>query len=287
MAKTSNIAKDRDAIEDAILWAMEFRRTGSEMHSQRVVKKKNRSEQIQMSFGHFCGKTIMKPKKVYVFDRASNGDRIFAPSLEGVIVNPVFAIGDRLETLVIKDCGTLSWMGYKPMPAPRGIAAVTNEKVYWFSCHYRTIGKDGKETYLKDPVPITESGKVPLIRAMGWKGFDAKETQAEQETQLALCLSMLEDATRTGSYLATVKESVEIMFPVGEDAYKDFFILRDGHKNTPTGRKNPIIHFCKKHIRRTNNKNSIQVEKHARGATEVVVGPMTLQIKPNSGYHLA
>lgn len=287
MANALNIANDRDALEDAILWAMSFRHTGSEIHKEKLIKKNKHVDRVEINFGHFCGKAAMKPRSVYVFDRAAGQNRLFSSSLDGVVVDPISAIGNRLETLVVKECGTIAWMGYKPMPKPRGLAAVTNEKVKWFACHYRTIHQDGNETYIKDPIAITESGRVPLLRPMGWKGFDAKATQVEQEEQLALSLSLFEDANRVGAYLATVKEAVEIMFPVGDDAYKDFFILRDGYKNTPTGRKNPIIHFCKKHIRRVASGDVVQVGKHTRGATEIVVGPMTLHIKPNMGYHLA
>jgi hypothetical protein len=99
--------------------------------------------------------------------------------------------------------------------------------------------------------------------------------------QIPMMCSIIEDAHRKNAVLARAKESVEIIFPIGADAYKDFFLLRDGPRETPTGKRNPILHWVKKHIRHVSETKAIEVKNHCRGINEVVINGMSLSIEFN------
>lgn len=274
-----DISTEKDGIEMEIIMSMLMKRSGKDLHKQKVSKDK-----IFMTFGSFLDKKPEFPRAFYVFDRSSAGDRLFSSSLSDIVVSPVKAIGRRLETAVVGNDGAFKWQCIVPIKPPRGIVAATNMQVSWFACHYRTYEVNGKETYFKEPMALKSDGSVARLMPLGWKGFDAETCLSEQVQQLALSLSLFEDAVRSSAYLATVQEHVKMMFPVGEQAYKDFFKMRDGYRDTSTGRKNPIIHWCSEHLRRRGSDGISVVSAHKRGASEFVCGPMKLTIEENDGY---
>ena len=68
-----------------------------------------------------------------------------------------------------------------------------------------------------------------------------------------------------------------ILFPVGMDAYKEFFSIREAPRKTATGRKNPILHFCQKYVKGTGKK----VEGHWKGTDTIYVDGLGLRIHPS------
>lgn len=270
----------RDHIEDAILLALHA------YGSARPIRAEHRKdgfifERSEMAF--FCGPD-MTPRSCYTFDLANVDERLFSLDWHDLVVDPIKAIGSRLEIMMLCDDGSLKWIGVIPMKQPRGLAAVTNMKPHWFTLHFRHIANDGRQKrYIKRPFCIA-GGDLVMLKPLGWKGFQPERDRGEIRDQLMIVLSVFEDAHRSTAFLATVKESVEVVFPVGSDAYKDFFILRDGPNNTPTGRKNPILHFCSKHLRRAGSVKNIEVERHQRGTDTLHIGPMSLTIRPSDGY---
>lgn len=274
----SNVITEKDGIEMEIIMAMLMQSAGKRIHKQKVSKDK-----IFMTIGSFLDKKPEFPKAFYVVDRSSDGDRLFSQSLSDIVVSPAKAIAKRLETAVI-DNGILKWLCFIPIKPPRGIVAATNMPVSWFGCHYRTYTPSGKQTYIKEPMALKSNGTVARLMPLGWKGFDAEMCLSEQTQQLALSLSLFEDAVRSSAYLAIVQEHVKMMFPVGEQAYKEFFKMRDGYRETPTGRRNPIIHWCSEHLRKCGADKVSVVSAHKRGSNEFVCGPMKLTIQENEGY---
>lgn len=237
----------------------------------------------------FCPPGSIFPKHSYTFDaRSGADDRIYTADLSQIVVDPERAIGSRLETMILCDDGMLKWGCIVPMPAPRGgvLRAATNRRASWFCIHHRKIGSDGRQIdYVKRPLALVDGDVVPLLyKDWGVNNFKPAADREEMRVQLALALSVHEDCLREGAYLATVEEGVRLSFPVSAAAYKDFFALRDGPHSTPTGRKNPILHWCRKHMRKVDaDPAPVEVQRHTRGTETLTIGPMTLTIQPTDG----
>lgn len=274
----TGISEEKDRIEIEIIMSMLMNSSGKRIHKQRKTKEK-----VFLDMGSFLEKKPEFPTSFYVFDR-TDGARLYTTDPEDIVVSPVKAIGKRIEIACLDVGGVMKWTCIKPIKPPRGLAAITNMPVDWFSIHFRKYGRDGLDSYVKWPMAITRDGNVSRLNPLGWSGFDSVKVQAEQTEHLCLVLSVFEDAIRSSSYLATVQEHVRMMFPVGADALKEFFAMRDGYRNTSTGRRNPILHWCSEHLRKTGDNQATIVPAHKRGATEFVCGPMTLTIQENEGY---
>lgn len=270
----------RDNLETAILLGLSAGKKQTGIRKPKVEKTK-RGEREVFDLGMFCPKKPSFPSDVYTFDLSSD-ERLYSASMDDIVVNPEAAIGRGLETGMLCPDGTFKWTKIEPMPTPRGLIALSNKPVRWFCCHWREIREGQNGDYIKRPMPLS-SGRVPLMKCLVANGLNTKRETEELEEQLAISLSVFEDARRTGSFLATVEEHTRLRFPVGSEAYKDFFRLRDGYRDTPTGRKNPILHWCSKHIRAREGK-VFEVSGHDRGAVSMEVGPMKLSIERNNGY---
>lgn len=274
-----SIADERSGIETAILAAMYMTAKNKALKKSERQKSGDVREITDTSI--YCPKKSEYPSDFFACDLSDPG-RLFSSSLDDLVVDPVRAIGRGLELGLLCEDGTMKWTKLAPMPAPRGLVAITNMRPLWFSYHFREI-KDGKsQDYIKKPFALA-GGKVCLMKSLNMKGFDQKADHAETSEQLALMLSIFEDAMRKGAMLATVEEHVRMRFPIGQEAYKDFLRLRDGYTDTPTGRKNPILHWCSKHLR-TRGDKVFEVSPHQRGAQSLVVGPMRLTIEESEGY---
>lgn len=279
-----DIQEAKSDIEDAIILAMYA--SAKPVVKSKIVAKTKGANLVASPLDMFVTDKDRYPKRFYAFDAsADSGDRVYTPDASALVVNPYKVCKNGIEFGLLDGGLVFKWVGIFPMARPRGITCLTNQKTAWFAYHYRRISNDGQQEYVKTPMAMTLSGEVCPLQMMGkWQGFDAKKERDMIAEQLALSMSIFEDAVRAGSYLATVKEHVEMMFPVGADAYKDFFAMRDGYKDTPTGRKNPILHWCATHLRKRQSGAKSEVKAHVRGASEFVCGPMVLTISENAGY---
>jgi len=280
MNLAQNIETRRDGIETAILLALTARNKGRHK-AKKTGRDKAGFYMAEVGLERFCPSKAEFPKRMLAFDMR-DADRLYTDSLDGLVVPPRAAIGHRLEAGLLCEDGTLKWSLIKPMPAPRGLVAVTNQKVEWFAYHYREIQEGQPDVYVRRPMPLA-GGRVPMMKALGLHGLDPRREKEELEEQLALTLSIFEDAHRIGAILATVEEAVGLTFPVGEDAYKSFFALRDGLRETPTGRRNPILHWCQEHMRRTWSGHT-KVTGHDRGKAELIHGNIRLTLERSEGY---
>lgn len=279
-----DIAEARGDIETAILLALYASEEGRNMHREGPARQNGRGTLRSYEMGSFCPPKPEFPREAYAFDGAASAERDYAAHADYLVVDPRTAIGSGIETMMLCEDGKLKWCKVMPMPKPKGLVAITNKPYGWYVFHYRYITEGEPDFYVKRPFALCDDGSIPLLKALGAaEGYKPAREREEISLQLALVLSVFEDAHRAGSFLASVEEHVRLRFPVGQDAYKKFLILRDGPRDTPTGRKNPILHWCREHIRSTST-GFAEVETHLRGVEEVRVGPMRLTIEPNTGY---
>lgn len=280
-----DIQEARGDIESSIILAMSARAACRTQKDAKRRKMKNGLGHVEESpmDAYVSGERF--PKSFYAFDAANSDQRLYSLDYNDLVVNPYHAIRGGLEIGMIMDDGGFKWSGFFPMKKPRGLTAITNKRFEWFGSHFRHLKPSGGEVYVKRPMAVAHDGTVCLLGLMGgWKGYNAKQDQNEMSEQLYMSVSVFEDAVRDSSYLATVHEYVEMKFPVGEAAYKSFFAMRDGYRDTPTGRRNPIVHWCAEHLRDRGEKGVSVVRSHRRGAQEFICGPMRLTIEENEGY---
>lgn len=280
----TDISEARSDLETAIILAISAKSSGVK---KKMLFEKGRKgfDREYLDMSTLVTDVSRKPKAFYAFDAADSGSRLYTASMDEIVVNPYEVCRLGLEIGLFLEDASLKWGAIHPMAKPKGIGAMTNRAHSWFALHFRHIKASGDDEYRSEPFAMCQDGTIPLMALRnGWKGFAAGTYRAEIEETVAMSLSVFEDAVRSSAYLATVQEHVKMMFPVGEDAYKSFFAMRDGYRDTPTGRKNPIVHWCAEHLRKRGADGVSVVSKHKRGASEFVCGPMTLTIQENDGY---
>lgn len=277
-----NIDNQYDPIEETILIALHSR-TKSIVKTP-ALKAGNGQKWHALDFSTFTTKTPMFPQHMYttlIDEDNTDHYRLFTTGFENLVCDPIKLLGPRSETVILGEDGEIKWTGMVPMKPPRGVVALTNQKVSWFAHHYRQIGRDLVEQYQRVPIPIA-GGRMPDVKFLGWPSDGGKWIEEYRE-KVALHLSLIEDAIRANAVLATVEEHAKLSFAVSDDAYKDFFAMRDGFRNTPTGRRNPILHWCATHLRKSQGKQS-SVIGHERGSETISHGNMTLLLSRNRGY---
>jgi len=196
-----------------------------------------------------------------------------------LIDHPSDIVGKRLEAGVFSDTyADFRWMCFKPLPSrPRHALAFGGKPKFWFELHNRKIGLNGVGDYNRNIAALDADGE-PLLT--GVKG-QVEPLSKEAGEQLLLTCSVKEDALRSNSFLVSISEGAELLFPVGVEAYQDFFRLRDAPKNTSSGRRNPIIHWVSKHMRKAQNGRPHEVREHKRGTETVEIDGIKATLHPN------
>ena len=257
-----------DELETLILLALDAR--------QEYVPDKDR--RVGMAIHEDLGKYVeakdRHPMSAYTFD--ASPDRLYSLDFADLIKHPFDYIGEGLEACFFYG-HHYKWSAIELINRrPKGFMAA-GKADKWGVAHYRTVSLKGENFYAKEYVAFNKAGKpIPTTTTYGRVMNAAKRYKEECDT-IALLLSMIEDCHRSGSILATVKSCTEIKFPVSYGAHKDLFKMRDGPNNTPTKRKNPILHFCSKHLRGL-GENAVEVKKHWKGTDSITIGDITLSL---------
>lgn len=219
--------------------------------------------------GGMCSMTAELPRRsptrAYAHCRALDGERLVTTTHELLLAHPAELIGDGCEVMMLDDGGA-HWRRLEPARRlPRDLAAV-GRVYFWAAMHLRGIAANGVQSYHSTLVPFARSGQ-PL--AAQWRGaWVCKPTNLGMDA-IVSC-SLIEDAQRPNAMLASVRDGVELTFPVGEDAYLEAFALRDA-PTTPQGRRRALLHWVAKHMRAT-RRGQAEVKRHMRGVTEFDMG---------------
>lgn len=221
------------------------------------------------------------PEKFYTFDACDN-DRLYTIDYECLLNHPSDIVGHGIEIMTIgEDDGVIKWTGTFPTRKPdRGFVALGHADKWYGVCSLIGNANSGWIDYYKAYAAIDKNGRPLLVKGLGLHRQDPASLRSNS-LQIILQCSMAEDASRANAFKAMVTDHASVMFPIGMDGYKDFFALRDAPRNTPTKRLNPILHWVKKHLRQSKNKDSIEVKKHLRGVETVTIGGLTATISPN------
>jgi len=265
-----------DDLETLLLFAMEapentdtkWRRTGRDVFSRSAIDQYR-----------FDDRT---PQSAYTFDLMDEG-RIFTLDHNDLLAHPSEIIGDGAECMIVDHNNNLvKWSRIEPCRKPaRGFAPI-GKADKWYAVHMRNGDpQNGWTDYIKGYNAIAKDGKQIPIKWMNANRFDAYDLQRNADQIIMMC-SIIEDAHRFGAFLASTRVTSEILFPVGYDSYRDFFSLRDAPRNTPSGKRNPILHWVTSHIRKTQSGKEAHVKQHLRGVADVEIDGIKARITPNT-----
>lgn len=272
-----------DKIESAIAYLLMGTHDAAGFISEKttidgVSKKKSgrTGTYLTVDFSNLFAVDDVSPTSPYVVGVAPDSDdRLFSPHYEDLVVNPIETLGDEAETaFVLGDDGYVLWTCFRRTKAPKR-AAVLGKAAAWYELHFRSISENGTGSYKKRVIPLGADGRVLPYRLGEYAVSDPKTAST-----VALSCSLIEDCRRAKAFTASVRDGVELRFPVGDAAYKEVFALREAPL-APTGRRKAILHWVSKHVRHTKNTSTV-VDRHTRGVAEIVVDGLTVRLTPNT-----
>lgn len=218
----------------------------------------------------------VSPASPYVVGVAPDSDdRLFSPRFDDLVTHPIATLGDEAEAaFVLGDDGKVLWTCFRRTKAPKR-AAVLGKVAAWYEMHFRSIYESGAGSYQKRVLPLGGDGRVLPYRIGEHMISDTKTAST-----VVLTCSLIEDCRRAKAFTASVRDGVELKFPVGDSAYKEAFALREAPL-APSGRRKAILHWVSKHVRHAKNTSTV-VDRHTRGVAEIVVGGLTVRLTPNA-----
>ena len=205
------------------------------------------------------------PTSAFAHCRSLDGDRLVTTTHKLLLAHPAELIGDGVEVMALAD-QSVEWTRLEPVRRlPRNMAAVGRAH-YWAALHTRRIAANGVQNYYSTLVPFARDG-APL--AAQWRGaWVCKPTNLGMDAIVAC--SLIEDAQRPNAMLASVRDGVELTFPVAEHAYLEAFALRDA-PTTAQGRRRALLHWVAKHMRASRHGRG-EVKRHMRGVAQFDMG---------------
>lgn len=211
------------------------------------------------------------------------GDRLYSFDYRDLTGKPWEILGRRTEVVVPKwERNEVWWTCMQQITrAPEGVAT-WGRAAAWYVRHVCIADPSaGWISHRRRVVPFSATGAPMPVRYAGVRAEDG----ASNDGAFAVgdC-SIIEDTLRARSVRADVRAECGLTFALDYDAYQDFFRLRDGPRETPTGRRNPIVHWVGRHLRRMRNGKTIPIQAHCRGTESVDMGGIsaTLTLQSNS-----
>lgn len=267
-------AIENDNLDTLLLLSMDsgqYKSQGYSFHGERMdgLKRQN------VDYSSVINLPDRYPENAYTFD--ASGDRLYTGDLDMLLHHPFTIIGNSMETILF-DGEMMKWSKIEFINRPRRFVAI-GKAAKWVAIHYRTHDIRGNQDYMKEVFPLHRTGKVLPMKIEGYNIDDQNPAQAQQH--IVMACSLVEDAMRPGVLLAKASITSSIMFPIEYGAHKDFFALRDSPSNTPSGRRNPILHFCQKHLRQTPSGDVTPVDTHWRGRSSVTIDGMSIELSAN------
>jgi len=261
-----------DNLETLLLLAMDSEKYKMQRFLQRDSRKLGLEKEI-VSVGDLLKIPDKKPFEAYTFDAMDDG-RLYTSGIDLLSSHPLDIIEDGIETILFYE-NQLKWVRLEIIKRPKGFICIGKAEE-WVAIHFRRINTQGAQEYVKEAFPVDKKGNVLPVKIEGWN-LSEKGIRYEYEEQMSISCSIVDDAKRKGALLAKASVESSIVFPIAHGAHKEFFAMRDGPRETPSGKKNPIIHFCQKHIRKTDGKET-EVKGHWRGREKITIDGMSIEI---------
>jgi hypothetical protein len=216
----------------------------------------------------------MKPNIVYTLD-STDDERLFSESYSDLLHTPQDLFGKQAEVAYLSE-DHVKWSGYRKIhkrPKNIWVGAPGADLYEW---HFRVVYLNGAESYQRTVVAFNKHGKpVPVVIV----GSNGSGTMSNNKAAV-IAASVIEDIHRPNALKATVKEDTSIIFPVPIGEHKEIFALREAPL-TPTGRRKAILHWVKKHTRKTKH-TSADVKQHWKGTREIVIDGLQIKLEEQS-----
>jgi len=210
------------------------------------------------------------------------GDRLYSFDYRDLTAKPWEILGRRSEVVLPKwEKGEVWWTCMQQIKhAPEGVSA-WGRAAAWYVRHVCVADpSSGWTAYSRRVVAFSASGAPMPVRYAGVRAGDGASNDGE--IAVGDC-SIIEDTLRARAVRAHVGAECALTFALDYDAYQDFFRLRDGPKQTPTGRRNPIVHWVEKHLRRMRSGKTFPIKSHSRGTESVDIGGISATLKLQTG----
>lgn len=272
--KEENILSE---IETLILMLLEAK--DSKESKERVVIPKNKDGYVL--FGSDQGKLLhlpdMHPSSSFSAQIGEGeNERLFSCDYTDLLTHPREIFGEESETVLVdKNTDTVKWTGFRRLRKPPKSVVCLGKADSWYEMHYREYGQFGRSAYQKRLAVYSKEGRpLPSKKYSHWVSYDDPASSG------ILHASLIEDAHRSGTMLASVSEAAEIKFPVPIDSYKEIFIIRDAPL-TAAGKRKAILHWVSKHLRKTGCGRNSEVKEHTRGVDTFNIAGFNIKLSPN------
>lgn len=261
-----------DQLETMILMALDAHHTDN-APSPVVRTKSTGASGVFVDAGKLLQFDAMQPRSAFAMDM-SDDNRIYATNQDLLLTHPAEILGSEAEVIMLNG-DILKWYGVRSIKhAPKGVSCLGIPS-HWYEMHVRFVDASGNGEYYKRAVPFNKKGAPLPAKAQG-KLICAPRVEGEY---LIIMASIIEDAHRKQTMLASVKERTEIKFPVPLGDYRKVFIEREGPLSGT--RRKAILHWVAKHLRRSTTGVVHNVGTHTRGVQEFVIDGMTIRLAPN------
>ena len=208
-----------------------------------------------------------------------NSGRIFTTDARMLLSSPMDLLGEHQEVAMLSDEGC-KWLSFRRLKKAPKNAWVACAGASIYAAHYRLILPTGKVIYRQSVAALDRSGNAVAVVLHG--NSIAQKTRAlETSTMAILAASLVEDAHRPNTLLATVTDGTAIRLPVPVGEHRELFALREAPL-TRAGKRKAIVHWVADHARRT-LQSETNVSAHWRGARELVIEGMRVSLAPNGG----
>lgn len=266
-----------DRVEDVIIYALEGRTARiREGVPTETIRAKGKIIRQGFDASDLFKFQPMYPSSMYVPGLESDDDRLFTTSSEYLAAHPADTLKDGAEVAFVYE-GGLKWVGLRRTNKSKDFFAL-GDACAWYEIHFRYIFLNGASSYLKRVIAFTESGKQAPVKTRA--GNVLVCTPSEMAAAF-IPVSVIEDAHRAQTMLATVSDASEIKFAVPLDDYMGMFSGRNAPMQN--GRRKAIIHWVASHLRKRRDKDPVKVKKHTRGVDQIEIDGLKISILPNDG----
>ena len=223
--------------------------------------------------GCLLGTEPMHPLSAFAVGLEKN--RLYSGEPNELLAHPSEIIGDESEIIILNENPLfVKWYGLRKLrKAPKGVAWL-GKPVCWYELHKRFISSKGQGEYLKRVVPLDKNGFALLCKVQGHNICLHKH----EGVDLILCASVIEDAYRSNTLLASVKDATEIKFPVPLADYKSVFANREAPL-TDSNRRKAILHWVAEHLRNSPKGTPHLVKTHLRGVDEFFIDGLRIRLE--------
>lgn len=212
-------------------------------------------------------KRTFKPDHPFLVDFGSDiedetSERIFTRSKDYLVSDMKELIGNGFENTLLNGLSVI-WIKVIPtdLKKLKGFSAFKHDAA--FEYHYRVKYFDGSGEYIKRIVATYKNNPVPIF-------YNGAPVENVYDQLVALC-SVKEDVCRNGVFHAKFTNSDTgkgLIMALTGNGIIELMKFRDTPR-TDSGRKRPILHWVKEHLRNYNTQNqepgNTRIDSYERG----------------------